>query len=984
MFRPSKSPRIFGLAPGVDFAAALVDGLIKRSSGKDPFLLARTEVFLNTQRMARRVEEVFDQRGSLLLPRLRLVTDLSDEPIASDIPPAIAPLRRRLELTNFVAKLLENEPEIAPQSSLYDLSDSLAGLMDEMHGEGVDPQTVNSLDVADQSGHWARALKFINIISSFYKASNTQPDKEARQRLVVMRLVNSWKEQPPAHPIVIAGSTGSRGTTALLMEAVSKLPQGAIILPGFDFEMPSSVWKSMERENGAEDHPQFRHKIVAEKAGIAKEEIQPWSDHPCHSTERNKVISLSLRPAPVTDQWLSEGHKLGDLEYAMRDVSLIEAPSPRIEAEAIALVLRKALHEGKKAALITPDRNLTRQVSAALVRWNIEADDSAGQPLALSPPGRFLRQVGDLIGAKLTAEDLLAVLKHPLTHSKRNDRREHLLRTRRLELHIRRNGPAFPSPETITAWATGKEAERDEKLPEWGAWVAQCISESQATTEAHLTEFVAHHRVKAELWAAGPNAVEASGGLWDEAAGRKALQVIKELEKQADAGCILTARNYLSLFNAILSKGEVRNPDTVHPMIQFLGTLEARVQSAEVIVLGSMNDGTWPEAAAPDPWLNRKMRRDAGLLLPERRIGLSAHDYEQAVAGKEVWISRSVRSEEAETVPSRWVNRLANLLSGLPEQKGDLALEMMRSKGRDILGHLAANEAIEQHVQPYRRPSPRPPICARPKELSVTQIKTLVRDPYSIYAEKVLGLRALDPLVQTADAPTRGIVIHTILEKYIKSGIDPHDPLALETLLTITDSVLNEECPWPTVRRMWRARIERVAAWFIEGEKARRQIGAPKYFETKGFLKLDDLDFMIKGTADRMDETEDGSVVIYDYKSGTVPSEKQQAYFDKQLLLEAAMVERGAFEDVGAKPAKGATYIGLGSAPKESAAPLAKFPADQVWTEFGQLIGAWMNVERGYTARLAPFTEAEASYYDHLARFGEWDQTNEIAPEDME
>lgn len=984
MFEATSKPRIFGLAPGVDFAEALVDGLIDRSGTSDPLALARVEVFLNTRRMARRVKEVFDTRGSRLLPHLRLVTDLADEPLAADIPPAIEPLRRRLELTNFIARLLESEPDLAAESSLYDLSDSLAGLMDEMHGEGVDPEVVRGLDVSDQSGHWARALKFIDIISRFYEISETNPDKEARQRLVVQRLADYWSTTPPDHPVIIAGSTGSRGTTAILMEAVSKLPQGAIILPGFDFEMPERVWASMDREQGAEDHPQFRHKLVTERAGLAKNDVMPWSSHPSPSPARNRVISLSLRPAPVTDQWLTEGPSLGDLGVAMENVALLEAPSPRIEAEAIALILRKSLAEGKRSALITPDRNLTRQVAAALERWNLTADDSAGQPLALTPPGRFLRHIGDLIGAQTKSEDLLALLKHPLTHSKREDRRDHLLRTRRLELHIRRHGPPFPTGETILAWANGKEAERDAGLPEWGLWLASAMDGLETFETAHLSDFVTFHRKKAELWAAGPSPEHPSGGLWDEAAGRKALQTVTELETHADAGGVLTAHNYNSMFSAILSRGEVRNPDTVHPMIQFLGTLEARVQSADVIILGSMNDGTWPESAAPDPWLNRKMRRDAGLLLPERRIGLSAHDYEQAVAGKEVWISRAIRSAEAETVPSRWVNRLTNLLQGLPAQNGEMALKAMRDKGNTILGHVTANEQVLERVPPALRPSPRPPIGARPKELSVTQIKTLIRDPYAIYAEKVLGLRALDPLVQTADAPTRGIIIHAILEAFIKSGVDPSDPTAFEKLIQITDSVLEQECPWPTIRRMWRARIMRVAHWFIEGEIERQKIGTPKHFETKGFVKVDDLDFTIKGTADRIDETDDGFVVLYDYKSGSVPTKAQQLHFDKQLLIEAAMVERGAFEIVGAKPAKDAVFIGLGSSPKTTPAPLNEAPADQVWSEFGQLIRAWMDIERGYTSRLAPFQEQENGYYDHLARFGEWDQTNPIAPEEME
>lgn len=987
MFKPSKQPHVFGLEPGVDFATALVDGLIERSNGQNPSALAHVELFVNTRRMARRVKEIFDQRGSLLLPRIRLVTDLADDPVAADIPAAIAPLRRRLELTNFIARLLESEPDLAPQSALYDLSDSLAGLMDELHGEGVDPETIKTLDVSDQSGHWARALKFISIISNFYSVSESNPDTEARQRMVVERLTAQWEKAPPEHPVIIAGSTGSRGTTAILMDAVARLPQGALILPGFDFDLPSSVWASMDRQDGSEDHPQFRHKLVTERIGLIKNQVEKWSLHPCPSSDRNKVVSLSLRPAPVTDQWLAEGPKLGDLAQAMQDVSMLEAPSPRIEAESIALLLRQAVQDGKRAALITPDRGLTRQVGAALDRWNIVPDDSAGQPLALTPPGRFLRQVGELIGTRLTSEALLALLKHPLTHSNREDRRDHLLRTRRLELHIRRYGPPFPDRDSLVKWANGKASETDEGLVRWAKWLGACLSGLADVDEQNLSAHVALHRKVAEQIAAGPDTgpdAGSAGGLWDEAAGRKALQTIAELETHSDAGGVISARNYTAMFAAILSKGEVRNPDTVHPDVQFLGTLEARVQGADFIILGSMNDGVWPEAAAPDPWLNRKMRKDAGLLLPERRIGLSAHDYEQAIAGKEVWVTRAIRTEEAETVPSRWLNRLINLLEGLPAQGGTEALANMRNKGAELLSIVAASEACDDRVAPENRPSPRPPVNARPKELSITQIKTLIRDPYAIYAERVLGLRALDPLVQSPDAPTRGTVIHKILEKLIKSGIEPDAPDARDTMMEITQSVLEDECPWPTIRRMWTARIERVADWFLETEIERRQNGTPAFFEEPGRVNVGALDFAIKGKADRIDETPDGQVILYDYKTGQVPTQPQQINFDKQLLLEAAMVERGAFAKIGPKRAADAQFIGLGGTPSIVKAPLAKHPTDEVWTQFEKLMQTWAQQDRGYTARLALFSQSDVGYFDHLSRFGEWDLTTKITPEDME
>ncbi|HBB82406.1 MAG TPA: hypothetical protein DC031_03815, partial [Sulfitobacter sp.] len=78
-----------------------------------------------------------------------------------------------------------------------------------------------------------------------------------------------WQDAPPQHPVILAGSTGSRGTTALLMEAVARLPQGAIILPGFDFEMPTAVWNELDQALLAEDHPQYRFRKLMNMLGVS-------------------------------------------------------------------------------------------------------------------------------------------------------------------------------------------------------------------------------------------------------------------------------------------------------------------------------------------------------------------------------------------------------------------------------------------------------------------------------------------------------------------------------------------------------------------------------------------------------------------------------------------------------------------------------------------------------------------------------------------
>ncbi len=972
MFDASTKPQIFGAPPGVDFAQGLVDGLLSRTADFAPEDLARTEIYVNTNRMQRRIKEVFAAGPAKLLPRIRLITDLAKDPVSVDIPPPVSPLRRRLELSQFVAKLLEQQPDLAPRAALYDLSDSLANLMDEMHGEGVDPETIANLDVSDQSGHWDRALRFLRIITPFFGDKTDAPDKEARQRAGITALAARWNMQPPQHPIIIAGSTGSRGSTALFMRAVSKLPQGGIILPGYDFDLPGAVWESMDDPMTSEDHPQYRFYKLMNLIGFQHSDVRPWSSQTPVHPERNRLVSLSLRPAPVTNQWLDEGPRLGDLITPTRNLTLVEASSPRAEAETIALRLRQAVDEGITAALISPDRMLTRQVAAALDRWNITPDDSAGTPLALSPPGRFLRHVADILGEPLTGETLLTILKHPLCHSNRDDRGDHLRHTRELELHLRRYGPPFPDAKTFRNWA-----KKDENRKPWADWLTTLFGAYGSDKSQSLSKHIETHLKLAEQLCAGPNNT-GTGGLWDETAGREARRICDMLIQDADAGGTMRTADYTTLFNAILADGVVRDRDAGHPNILIWGTLEARVQGVDLTILGGMNDGIWPEAPPPDPWLNRKMRADAGLLLPERRIGLSAHDYQQAIAGKEVWITRAKRSADSETVPSRWVNRLTNLLGGLTNQNGPAALHEMRARGDQWADMAAKLAEPTQSVAGAKRPSPCPPVRARPKQLSVTQIKTLIRDPFAIYARKTLRLDPLDPLVPTADAPLRGIIVHGILEEFIAKQ---HDPTDREALMQITRAHFEKHCPWPTIRAQWIARMDRIADRFLSDEAERQAKAIRQLTELKGTIVVPNVQVSLTCKADRIDLTDDDQALIYDYKTGVVPTGPQQEKFDKQLLLEAAMLERGAFNALGRKTVKSAAFLGINPSMKTTKAPFDKQSPDQVWAELETLFTNWQNPQRGYTARLALFSKTDVSPYDHLARFGEWDTSDTPHPE---
>jgi len=417
--------------------------------------------------------------------------------------------------------------------------------------------------------------------------------------------------------------------------------------------------------------------------------------------------------------------------------------------------------------------------------------------------------------------------------------------------------------------------------------------------------------------------------------------------------------------------------------VMIWGTLEARVMGADLLILGGLNDGTWPDLPSPDPWLSRKMRADAGLLLPERRIGLSAHDFQQAIAASEVVLSRAIRDAEAETVPSRWLNRLVNLLTGLRAQGGPEALATIRSRGAAMLALASAIDAPgpEDFAGPAPRPSPRPPVEARPDNLSVTQIQTLIRDPYAIYARNILRLSPLDPLHPDPDARLRGVIMHDVLEEFIRETRDGLPDDARDRLMAIAQRHLDEKAPWPSTRRLWFARLDRVADWFLAGEITRRDGASPALIEEKRTLgvPVPGKDFSLTAKLDRVDRREDGTVVVYDYKTGQAPTEKEVDHFDKQLLLEAAMIERGTFEGLGPAQVAYVAHIALGSTPKEASHSLDEDRVNTTWEEFVKLITAYSDRNRGYSARRAA-RDGTPLDYDQLARFGEWDETFDVTP----
>lgn len=968
-----RKPAVSGVPPGADFVGCLHARLGELAGGMPPEDVARINVLLPTRRMQRRLRHLFEQSGNLLLPRVGLVSDVSYLlPEGRRVRP-VAPLRRMLELRDVVARMVALDPRLSP-SDVIDLTASLAALLDEMQGEGVGFDRIEALSPDDQSGHWAQSLAFLNAIRGYAEALGAdRADPEALHRAEVERLIAHWEADPPEHPVILAGSTGSRATTRLLMTAVAALPRGEVILPGFDFDLPEDIWRMLRESPALEDHPQYRFASFLSAVGLEKRDVIQRGAPP--NTARNALVSLALRPAPVTDAWLSEGPGLGDLAAATSGLTLIEARDTKEEAEAISLAMREALGNGKTVALIAPDATLGRRVTANLLRWGILPDDSGGMPLSLSPRGRFLRHTAWLAGGRCDPVELVALLKHPMTRAGA-DRGEHMLQVQEFELFLRRRNAPHVDADLVRAFTLKRKAAEN-----WASWLASALAMAARAPGPTFGDAFAHHMAVHDAFAGDGLGRSRSTNDADEKVG----ELLERFREEAGSGNRLDFGEYLRLLDRALATESARDRDAVRPDAMIWGPLEARVQGADVVILGSLNEGVWPAQPSADPWLNRAMRRAAGLLLPERQIGLAAHDFQQAIGAKEVILSRSARSDGSETVPSRWLSRLANLLDGLEASGGKEALKGMRRDGSRFLHAAGRLDRPGGETTAAARPAPSPPVDMRPRTFAVTDIQKLIRDPYSIYARRILQLRPLDPLAAETDNRQRGTLFHAILEKFYHPDADFADPEAERARLReIADTVLSADCPDPTARVEWLGLFEANADWLVGEEMKRRRTATHLAREVEGTYPVPGTNFTLSGKADRIDVMEDGQLVIYDYKTGTPPERKEILRYDRQLVLEAVMAEAGAFKDIPPMRVAHVSHLGVGRSPKEQITELTE--ENDTVTVAGELVdflNSVLDPEFGFVSGRAVETLRYEGDYDHLARFGEWDSSEPPEPEKL-
>ena len=951
--------------------------------------LADTLLLLPSRRACLAARDAFLRLGGgqpLLLPRLLPIGEpdeallLLDPELELALPPAIGPIRRRLLLTRLV---LARSPGMTHEQAVR-LAGELERFLDELHNEEVDLDRLDELVPGDLAEHWQETLTFLQLLRVSWPAILAEEgrlDASLRRRRLLDALSTRWARTPPTHPVLAAGITGTIPSVGRLLAGVARLPDGCVVVPALDLTMDEASWDEV-----GPSHPQYGLKRLLEALGIDRAAVRSWPAEGATSHPRVELWSQVLRPAATTDAWR---HDLSLRPDATTGLTVAEAPDLASEATQIALRMREALETpGKRAVLVTTSRFLGRRVAAELLRWGIRVDDSAGVPLDQSPPGTFLLLTAHLVAGDAAPVALLAALKHPLAsggigpgpfrrYVRALDRG--LLRGPRLAGGLDGLVAALRGLDPDARWAAPVPPAELQPWLERLADAARPFAAVLAQAMAPLPAMLEAHLAFAE-WLAADELGDA-GELWARDAGARAHEFVSELAVAGDAAGEVPTSAYPALLAVLLGAQSVRQRQAAHPRLAILGQLEGRLVQADLVLIGGLNEGAAPPAVDAGPWLNRAMRKQLGLPPVEQAQGFAAHDFLTSACAPEVVLSRAAKDEHgAPTTPSRWLARLQAVLTAAGD-RGRVAAPAQWAAWADGL------DATAGPPRPQARPEPRPPLAARPRELWATDIERLMRDPYAVYARRILVLAPLEPLDADPGGAERGQIIHAALEQFVRDWPEqlPADPYGV--LIGIGRRHFALQAHRPQVWAVWWPRFERIAAWFCEVEQRRRREVTRIMTEIRGTLSLDAPGgaFRIRARADRIEIGRDGRLGIVDYKTGALPRNADLANgLSPQLTIEALIAESGGFTDVPAAEAALLLFLQL-----KGGDPVAGNEHHPVGSD---LRGLLAEARAGLARLVAHFDDPATAYvpvprpeiapvfgdYEHLARNGEWSGTESI------
>ncbi len=952
-------------------SCSLVDVLAKKFSriyADNPLELANVLFLLPNRRACVSLRDAFVRDNGLkpsILPQIVPIADADEDEIflngsansevLRQLPPAIDNYERLFLFTRLIiSKPAEYGLPEMTFAQAFALAQDLAKLMDVFYNEQLSFDGLKNLVPEQYAVHWQETLNFLQIISKYWPQILQERglcDMVNRKNALLKAQAEIWQNNKPSGQIVAAGITALFPGLKQLLKTIKNLPNGEIYFYGLDKQLEDEAW-----EQADESHPQYELKQLLEFLQISRFEVKDAVKP--HNAAREKLVSEMMRPALSTLEWRSLSADSLPSE-ATENLHLITTEDMGQEASAIAVIMRDTLNTASKtAALVTTDRNLARRVAAELERWQIKIDDSAGKPLHLTPVGIYLRSILEVLEADFSDSSVLALLKSPFIRLN-SDLASVRRRVRDYELALRT--PAY----------SGIKKEIPEKLLQDVILLKQTIrplAELYANPQADFTALLQTHLQVAEALSGSKN----GGGdkvLWRGDDGRKAAALFSKVLPQLKVLEQIDPKQYAAVLTRLMATETVRPLYGTHPRLKILGPIEARFNQYDVVIIGEVNEGVWPVLPSSDPWMSRPMKKDFGMPLPEKAIGVMAADFCQLMCAPEVYLTRAKRVTGTPMNKSRWLLRLETVLKAYGKEA-----ETLLDYKYTSLARLQDTPAVQDKIVV---PAPKPPIESRPRLLSASWLERLICDPYSVFAAKILRLKQLDAPDKDLSFADYGNLIHGILEEFNTKFPQELPSDAREQLINIGLNKFQSAEISAELRAFWWPSFLKTVDWVLAQEAICRPDIKQIYNEVEGQMEFAAPagPFIAEARADRLNFNKDGSIDIIDYKTGSIRSNKQvHAGYAPQLPIEGLIAASGGFSKNGRKIPTGKvnklSYWRLGN--KITEITETDKVLAQTRENLQKLISAFDFETTPYLARPNPKYVPKYSEYGHLERIKEW------------
>ncbi len=896
---PATMPKIYTIPPDVAFLPALAQWFLQSFSQE---YTSDALIFLPTRRACRAFSHAMltclpHAQKAMILPRIVALAEAENEPVIQHLllstpsvaerylalPPAISGAERRVRMQRLVSAL---DSSLLPAQSLA-LADDLLELLDECHAQQISAHAIRQILPENMAEHWQVLLPHLHMIIQGWPevlAELGKTDPILRRNSVLGLLAECLQQGNYTFPVIAAGSTGSQPATASLLLAIAKQPNGALILSGLDTNISDDIWDDIDA-----GHPQFAIKTLLQKAQMPRLAVDIMVP-----SEKD----LSFWPSVFyPEKWLQNWREKPSVRP--ENLFVLDHENDAQEAQTIALLIRETLeHPNKKVALITPSTALMDKVCAILARYDVLVQSSAGSALRDTPSGVILRLVIEWMQQPTSPRHILALLQHPLVHV--GFSREACLQASRL--FEKEQCHAVISHKHWDVYIGNASEESSLLLRKLKQYSDNLCADAEALSATVLLkqslllteQITTDDQGKVHLW----HTQEAAQWQQWSAEWLDAAQQMNPIHQE----------HLPTLIESMLAGSVVRQVYAAHPRIEILSSMEARLLHFDRVILAGLNEGHWPELSSTGPWISAAMRTQAGLPSLQERTSQQALDFYLQAHSTEVFCTYSHKIGSSPALPSRWLERLFACLQAQSNAT--------RSEIISILAHPAMHWRKDvhapDHVEMTSPPDPSLSSIHWPNhKISATTIERLKRNPYAVYVSKILRINPLEPLDAPPTNKESGTHLHAVLQRWKQQeprNIE-HFDACFEAIWAIAEAVLKEQNLPASIsifwEKSWRSMLQNFLIWEMDSPSH-----LTKVLEQRGEMALEQ--WSVHATPDRIDQMEDGTLRVIDYKSKNSAGISAAEIKSKQLLqlpIAALIAYEGGFTAQGIKQATTASAL---------------------------------------------------------------------------